>query len=126
MKTERNINLYLLLVGCALVLLGCGKKVDEGKPMSEVKAEAEQMSVRELRAMAMRYKESISAKTAELDEIMQKLKDIPVAEKLGTEATELTAEMKNLTKSLSALRERFQVYYGELKGKGGDVAGLEI
>jgi len=76
--------------------------------------------------MAMRYKESISAKTAELDEIMQKLKDIPVAEKLGTEATELTAEMKNLTKSLSALRERFQVYYGELKGKGGDVAGLEI
>jgi len=126
MKTERNINLYLLLVGCALVLLGCGKKVDEGKPMSEVKAEAEQMSVRELRAMAMRYKESISAKMAELDEIMQKLKDIPVAEKLGTEATELTAEMKNLTKSLSALRERFQVYYGELKGKGGDVAGLEI
>lgn len=126
MKTERNINLYLLLVGCSLALLGCGKKVDENQPMSEIKAEAEQMSVKELRAMAMRYKESISAKSAELDKVVRKLKDIPIAERLGTEAEELTAEMKNLTKSLSALRERFQVYYGELKEKGGDVAALEI
>jgi hypothetical protein len=31
-----------------------------------------------------------------------------------------------LNKSVSALKDRFQVYYDKLKEKGGDISGLNI
>ncbi len=126
MKTLRNINFYFLLALCSLALLGCGKKVDENKPISEVKAEAEQMDVEKLRSMAMKYKDAILAKRGEVDKFTAKLKDIPATELLGAEAKELKTEIEKLNKSVSALKERFEVYYKKLKEKGGDLSGLEI
>ncbi|MHC4543368.1 MAG: hypothetical protein ACYTDW_08660 [Planctomycetota bacterium] len=126
MKIVRNAALWSLLVLCSLAVLGCGQKADEAKPMSEVKAEAEQMDTGELRAMAMRYKEAITAKKGELEKITAKLKEIPLAEKLGKEAKGLSADIENLNKSVSALKERFDVYYQELQKKGGDTSGLQI
>lgn len=123
METVRNISFYCLLVLC---LLGCGKKADENKPLSEVKAEADKMNVAQLKEMAMKYKEAILAKQREVEKFTGKLKDIPIAKMLGSEAKELKAEIENLNKSISALKERFQVYYGKLKEKGGDLSGLEI
>ncbi len=126
MKTTKTITFYYVLVLCSMLLLGCGKKADENKPISEVKAEADQMSVEKLRSMAMEYKEAILAKQGEVEKIMSKLKDIPVAEKLGTEAKGLSTEIEALNKSVSALKERFQVYYQKLTEKGGDSSGLEL
>jgi uncharacterized coiled-coil DUF342 family protein len=107
-------------------LSGCGKKADENRPISEVKAEAERMSVADLRSMAMQYKDSIMARQKDLEELTAKLKDIPIAQMVSAEAKELKAEVDNLNKSISALKERFQVYYQKLKDKGGDLSGLEI
>lgn len=126
MKSGKKIILYCLLVLYCVVLVGCGKKADENKPISEVKAEAEQMSVEKLRQMAMKYKDAILAKRGEVEKFAAKLKGIPIAEKLGTEAKELTAEIGALNKSVSALKERFQIYYQKLKEKGGDSSGLEL
>ena len=126
MNIVRNAALWSLLVLCSLAVLGCGQKADEAKPVSEVKAEAEQMDTGELRAMAMRYKEAITAKNGELEKITAKLKEIPMAEMLGEEAKGLKAEIDNLNKSLSALKERFDIYYQKLKEEGGDISGLQI
>ena len=49
-----------------------------------------------------------------------------IAEMLGDEAKGLKAEVDTLTKSVSALKERFQVYYDKLKEKGGDLSGLTL
>jgi hypothetical protein len=106
--------------------LGCGQKADENKPMSEVKAEAEKMDSSELRAMATSYKEAITAKKGEMDKIAAKLKEIPVTEMLGEEAKGLKADIDNLNQSISALKERFDVYYDKLQEKGGDTSGLQI
>ena len=125
MKTRKTVTFYCLLVLCSLALLGCGKKADENKPISEVKAEADQMSVDKLRSMAMKYKDAITAKKGEVEKFAAKLKEIPITEKLGTEAKELMAEIEALNKSISSLKERFQVYYQKLKEKGGDLSGLE-
>ncbi len=125
MKETKNI-LYCLLVLCSLVLFGCGKKADENKPLNEVKAEAEQMSVGELRSMAMKHKNAILAKEPEVKKLADQLKKIPVTEMLGPEAKEIKAEMDALSKSISALKQRFQVYYDKLEEKGGDVSGLQI
>jgi hypothetical protein len=127
MKRVRTVAFWSFLAVWSVGLVACGKKADENKPMSEVKAEAERMSVEELRAMAMKYKEAISAKKAETERVIGKqISDIPVAKKLGGEATELSTEMDNLSKSLSALKERFQVYYDKLKEKGGDLSDLGV
>ena len=125
MKTVRNVT-FCLLVVCFLALVGCGKKADESKPLNEVKAEAEKMSVEKLRSMALTYKDAIMAKKGEVEKVAGKLKDIPVAKMLGDEAKGLKTEIEALNKSVSALKERFQIYYGKLKEKGGNLSGLEL
>jgi hypothetical protein len=125
MKTLGKVA-FCLLVGCLLVLGGCGKKADETKPLSDVKAEADSMSVEKLRSMAVTYKDAITAKKGEIAKVADKLKDIPVAKMLGDEAKGLKTDIDSLTKSASALKERFQVYYDKLKEKGGDLSGLTI
>ena len=126
MKTSKIITFYCLLVLCSLLLFGCGKKADENKPLSEVRTEAEKMNVEKLRSMAMEYKEAVLGKKAELEKLADKLKAIPVTKMLGDEAKGLKAEIETLNKSVSALKERFQVYYNKLKEKGGDLSGLEL
>ncbi len=124
MKSVRSAILCCLLVLCPFAILGCGKKADEDKPLSEAKAEAEKMDKDGLRATAMTYKEAITAKKGEIEKLTAKLKDIPVTEMLGDEAKELKVDIDNLNKSISALRERFEVYYQKLKAEGGDLSGL--
>ena len=126
MKNVRNSVLCCLIALCLFAILGCGKKADENKPISEVKADAEKMDTDGLRAMAMAYKEAIAAKKGELEKLTAKLKDIPATELLSKEAKELKADMENLEKSVSALKERFEVYYQKLKDKSGDLSGLQV
>jgi molecular chaperone GrpE (heat shock protein) len=124
MKIVRNAILCCLLALCPFAILGCGKKADEDKPLSEAKAEAEKMDTDGLRAMAMAYKEAIEAKKGEVEKLTAKLKDIPVTETLCEEVKKLKADIENLNKSISALKERFEVYYQKLKAEGGDFSGL--
>ena len=121
--TRITICLSALLIA---VFVGCGKKADETKPLSEVKAEAETMDVAKLKAMAEKYKESLMAKEDEVAKLMSKMKEIPLADIAGQESKDLKAEIDNLSKSVSALKARFKVYYNKLKEKGGDVSGLGL
>lgn len=125
MKAVRNVT-FCLLVVCFLALVGCGKKADESKPLNEVKAEAEKMSVEKLRSMAMTYKDAITAKKGEVEKLAAKLKDIPLTKMMGDEAKGLKADIDALNKSVSSLKERFEVYYKKLKEKGGNLSGLEL
>lgn len=126
MKTKLNVVLCCLSIACSLAILGCGKKADESKPLSEVKAEAEKMSVADLQAKAKMYKDAITAKTGEVEKLAAKLKGVAVTEMMGDEAKKIKADVDSVTKSLSALKERFQVYYDKLKEKGIDVSALKI
>ena len=124
MEKKKYVNVLFVLLAVMLLFAGCSKNVDENKPLSEVEAEAEKLSVDKLKSMAMEYKDAISAKKEEIEKVTGELKNIPVAEMLGNEAKELKAEIENLTKTVSALNERFQIYYQKLKEKGGDLSGL--
>jgi molecular chaperone GrpE (heat shock protein) len=126
MQSAGKVVLYSLLVASLLVIVGCAKKADEDRPISEVKAEAEKMNATDLRAMAMQYKKALDAKKGDIEKLTAQLKEIPVAEMLGEKAKTLKADMEKLQKSMSALQERFKVYYDKLKEKGGDLSGLEI
>ena len=116
----------MLIAGCLFSLAGCKKGADESKPMDQVQAEAGKMSVEQLKAKAMEYKDAIVAKKAEIEKVTAKLKEIPIAQQMGTEAKALQTDIANLSKALSDLTERFQVYYNKLKEAGGDISGLKI
>jgi polyhydroxyalkanoate synthesis regulator phasin len=74
----------------------------------------------------MEYKNAIVAKKAEIEKVTAKLKAIPIAQQMGTEAKALQTDITALNKAVADLTERFQVYYNKLKETGGDVSGLEI
>ena len=126
MKIVRNVTLCSLLVLCSFAVLGCGQEADETRPIADVQAEADKMSADDLRSMAMKYKEAIVAKKGDFEKVTAKLKEIPLADKLGEEAKGLSADIKELNESISALKERFDIYYGKLKSAGGDLSGLQI
>ncbi len=146
MKTVKYVVLCWLLAAGVIALGGCkGKKVEENKPapqppsapaaevkadenvpVTEVKTEADKMDVSQLRAAALTYKEAIVAKKAELDKLAAQLKEIPVTDLLGEKAKQLKTDVDNLTKSVDALKERFDVYYAKLKEKSGDLSGLQL
>ncbi len=126
MNTVIKTGLCLLVAGCLLGFAGCGKKADTEAPVADVKAQAETMSVEQLRAKAMEYKDAIIAKKADIEKLGAELKKIPITEQLGAEAKALQADIANVNKSLAALTERFQIYYNKLKEKGGNVEGLKI
>jgi hypothetical protein len=115
-----------VLMAALLTVCGCGKKADATKPIPEVKAEAEKMDTTQLRSMAMTYKDAIVAKMDEVKSEGLKLKEIPVTEMMGDKAKQLKAQIDELDKTVTALKERLQVYIDELKKKGGDISGLQI
>ena len=100
--------------------------VSDTVPVADVKAEASKMNLEQLKAKAMEYKDIIVSKKAMLSTSTAKLKEIPLTEQMGTEAKGLQAEISTLSKSVSALTERFQVYYNKYKEMGGDVSNLRI
>ncbi|MFA6185811.1 MAG: hypothetical protein WC770_01175 [Phycisphaerae bacterium] len=122
-----GIGLFVCAAVCiAIGFAGCTNKADENKPLSEVQADAQKMDVEQLKAMATKYKEAITAKKADVDKVMAKMKDVPLADAMGKEATSLKQEVDALAKSIKALNERFDVYYNKLVEKGADVSGLSI
>jgi len=118
--------LFAMVLCVFLVVAGCGKKADENKSVSEVKAEAETMSVEQLRKTAIAYKDAIVAKQGEITKLMEEVKKIPITEMLGEEAKALKADVDDLNESVKALKDRFEVYYDKLKEKKGDLSGLQI
>jgi len=126
MKKVSVMMCVVVIVCCMSIMLGCGKTADENKPLSEVKAEAAEMDTDDLRAMGLKYKEAIEAKLEEANEIKNELKEIPITEMLGEKAKELKKELVPITESLNALKERFKIYYAELKKKSGDLSGLDL
>lgn len=144
MRSARNAVLSCLLALLLLVAIGCDKKTDQDqppatarsdtkapavaadKPVSEVQAEAATMSVENFKATALKYKDAIIAKQADIETLAAKVKEIPLTEALGEEAKTLKADLQNLETDLKALKDRFEVYYSKLKEKGADVAGLTL
>jgi len=121
MGNHRKTGMCLLLALWLVTLTGCGKKADETKPIAEVKAEAEKMDLGQLKSMAMKYKDMIEAKKADVEKLTAKLKGIPITKMLDEEAKQLKSKIGDLQKSISALQVRFEIYYSKLKEKGGSL-----
>ena len=126
MTKTTTLALCLCLSGFCFFIYGCGKKVDETKSISEIKSEVEEMSIKDLKLTAEKYKNSIAEKNKEVEKLTAKLKDIPVGELMGEKSKEIKDEIEKTGKSINALKERFNIYLEKLKEKGEDISVLKI
>ena len=128
MKIVKYATLWSLLILISLADSGCSKKEEEEKPTAKpsfyvkVKTEAEQKEPDALRTEVMKYKEEITAKKLEVEELTTKLQTVPFEEILEEDAKRL----EELNKSISMLKKRYDVYLQELREQGGDTSGLQI
>ncbi len=84
------------------------------------------MDMATLKETALKYKDAILEKQADFEAISSKLANIPMTQRLGDEAKELTAEAQQLTETLKALKDRYDVYVSAIRDKGGDTADLKL
>jgi len=83
------------------------------------------MSTEELRVIALKYKEAVTAKSEEMNEITSNLPAAMADGNLNDKLSELKPKIEGIRNSMTALKARYDVYYQKLKEKGGDVSGLE-
>jgi len=129
MKRLTGLTMVVLVLCVVFSLVGCsdsGGDVNTTTPVAELKAAAATMDVEQLKSIATKYQEAIVAKKVDIEKVTAKFKDIPLAQKLGDEAKTLKAEIDEITSSLDALKERFNVSLDKLKELTADVSGLTI
>lgn len=93
--------------------------VSATRPLEEIKAEADGLNVDQLKETALKYKDAITAKTAELEPLLTKFKELPMAQKLSGEGLEIKDEIEAVKQSIEALKARYDVYISKLKTMGG-------
>ncbi len=128
MKILKNATLWSLLILMSLADFGCSKKEEEDEPTAkpsfytQVKTEAEQKEPDALRTEVMKYKEEITVKKLELEKLRTKLQTVPFEEISEKDAKRL----EELNGSITTLKKRYDIYFQELRNKGGDTSGLEL
>jgi len=99
----------------SIILTGCGGGVDEQRPISEVRAEADTMTLGQLESMVTRYERAIRNRESEIANLSERVREIPVAQMMGEEARALKSELDELNTSLRALTERLNIYAAALR-----------
>lgn len=115
MKGIARILLPVVLI--SFILSGCGGGASENKPISEVRTEAQAMSVDQLKATVSKYQAAIESKKVEISKLTAAIKKIPMAQMLGDEATKLKGDMQSVSASIRALTDRLNIYAQQLRSK---------
>ncbi len=116
MRKLASLMLIPVLVS-SLFITGCGGGVDETKPIDEVRAEAQDMSAGELESIIAKYQNAIESQKDQVETLGSELRDIPMAQMLGAEATAIKDEVSEIKDSVKALNERMNIYVRELNRK---------
>lgn len=112
--------LLTVLAGTVLavgLLTGCGKGVDENKPISEVQSEAAALDEAALKAKIADCEKFLAEKKAELDKAAAKIKEIPLDKILSEESKKLKEETSKISESIKKVSAQMKVYADEAAAK---------
>jgi hypothetical protein len=117
----------LVLLGLAAVLTGgCGgPKVDEKKPLAEIRTEAQKMTSRELRRVAEAYGEAVVEKREAVDDLRDRLDDLEPEEVVNQGAATRKKDADAVATSIGALHERQDLYLELLRTKVDETKPLD-
>ena len=117
--------LTVLVLMTMLFLAGC-RDVDENKPLDSVRNEALKMDAKELTAVVKDYRDAIVTKRYELSERVTKLHGMPVNRLKSSAGRAVKADISKLSRSVDALRRRYDIYSEHLRDKGASLQGLGL
>lgn len=123
MKLFGKLSVVLVLMGVALT--GCSQ-VDSNKSIDEIKSEVEGMNVSQLESKASAYAKEISNKTADMEAVKKKLKELSPKDLLGEKAKEIKNDVSSIGSEITALTQRYNVYADQFKKLGGDLSKIQI
>jgi TolA-binding protein len=130
MKTFTNTALLICFALILSCLAGCGKKAEQtgtaNQPANQVKAEAQQMNVEQLKAKATNCRQALLEKKAEVEKLAAALAKLPPDQMIGKEGQVIRQQMGELQKTMQPLHQQLQAYCEQLKAKGADVTGLPM
>lgn len=98
--------------------------VSATRPLTEIKAEAENLNIDQLKQVALKYKDAITEKSATIEPLLQKLKELPMSKKFGGEGLQIKDELSSVKEGIEALKARYDVYAAKLKGMGVDLSSF--
>ena len=125
MKKLSHVFLMFTFMAC-LFAYGCAKKADSAKPIDQVQAEVQKMSVSDLQSSAKAYADAIMSKRSDLEKIEQQLKSINPTEIFSEKAKGIKDQLQTISSEVSALTERYNIYAQKFQSMGGDVSKIKI
>lgn len=114
---HKVFKMFTVVALASLMLAGCSGGVSENKPISEVKEEAQEMAIDQLKSVVAKYQKALESKKTEIKALKEKLKKIPVVEILGEEAKKIKTDTGDIVTSMKALKARLNIYLRELNRK---------
>ncbi|OGW81906.1 MAG: hypothetical protein A3G33_05365 [Omnitrophica bacterium RIFCSPLOWO2_12_FULL_44_17] len=123
---KKFLNLALVFPLVFLVVFGCAKKVDTTKSIEQITADVQKMAKADLETMAQAYVTQIKAKQADFNKVRDQLKSIPPAELLGEKSKAVRNELSKLSREVSELAKRYNIYANKYKEVGGDPTKIQI
>jgi|GEM_PF-6445637 len=115
----RHVRIGVAVLGLvALLGAGCGgPRVDEKKPLAEIRTEAQKMTSRELRRVAEAYGEAVVEKREAVEDLRDRLEDLEPEELANQGAATLKKDADAVATSIGALSERQLLYLELLRTK---------
>ena len=111
----------LIVLACTVLaaglLTGCGKGVDENKPISEVQTEAVKLDEAALKAKIAACEKFLAEKKTELEKVTAKVKEIPLDKILSEDSKKLKEEVANISESIKKVSAQMKVYTDEVAAK---------
>ena len=126
MKTLMNTALLICFALIFSCLAGCGKKAYQAGDANQVKPEAQQMNVEQLKAKATSCRQALLGKKAEVEQLAAALAKLPPDQMIGKEGQAIRQQMGEIQKTMQPLHQQLQAYCEQLKAKGADVTGLAM
>ncbi len=114
---KKLLTVLACTVLAAGVMTGCGKGVDENKPLSEVQTEAAKLDEAALKAKIADCEKFLAEKKAELEKVAAKIKDIPLDKILSEESKKLKEQTEKISESIRKVSAQMKVYVDEAAAK---------
>ena len=101
-------------------------KTEATQSLSDIKEQVQAMSMEDLMARALKYKDAIMGHEGEVNSLMAKVKALPATAMLGDEAKQFKADIAQLTEAIKPLKERYDIYIGKLTELKADISSLGL
>ncbi len=115
-----------ILASLFILVSGCAKKADPNKPIEQIQADVQKMSVSDLEANAKVYADAILAKKGEVEKVSDQMKQLKITELMGDKAKVLRDQLSKIGTDVSALTQRYDIYAKKYQELGGDVSKIKI